>query len=52
MRQGELRSAVSGPNWAGFALVRDWAAEQRNELMEDWLLCQQNQTPGKIPPLE
>jgi hypothetical protein len=33
-------------------LVREWAREHSGELMEDWLLCQQNQTPQKIPPLE
>ncbi len=43
MRQDELRSAVSGPTWAGLALVRDWEAEHRNELMVDWLIM-----PNKI----
>ncbi len=34
------------------ALVLEWAAEHRNELMEDWALCQAKQLPKKIPPLE
>lgn len=33
-------------------LVREWAREHSGELMEDWLLCQQNLTPQKISPLE
>lgn len=34
------------------ALVLEWAAVHRNELMEDWELCQAKQSPKKIPPLE
>jgi hypothetical protein len=34
------------------ALVLEWAAEHRNELMEDWTLCQAKQLPKKIPPLD
>lgn len=34
------------------AMVREWAAEHRGELMEDWALCQSKQLPRKIPPLE
>lgn len=34
------------------AMVREWAAEHRVELMEDWALCQSKQLPRKIPPLE
>jgi hypothetical protein len=33
------------------ALVLEWAQQHRNELMEDWELCVQNQMPGKIRPL-
>lgn len=33
-------------------LVLEWASEHRNELMEDWKLCEQNKMPLKIPPLE
>ena len=34
------------------ALVLEWAAEHRNELMEDWNLCSQLQTPKPIAPLK
>jgi hypothetical protein len=33
------------------ALVLEWASEHRAELMEDWDLCAQLQTPRKIEPL-
>ena len=32
-------------------LVLEWAQEHRDELMEDWELCQRNQSPNKISPL-
>ena len=34
------------------ALVLEWAAEHRNELMEDWNLCSQLQIPKPIAPLK
>lgn len=34
------------------ALILEWAAQHRNELIEDWDLCARNQTPQKISPLE
>jgi hypothetical protein len=34
------------------ALVLEWAAEHRTELMEDWDLCQAKQLPKKIAPLQ
>ena len=34
------------------ALVLEWAAEHRTELMEDWKLCRANQLPNPIKPLE
>ncbi len=34
------------------ALVLEWASEHRNELLEDWELCSQMQTPKKITPLK
>ncbi len=34
------------------ALVLEWAREHRTELLEDWKLCTQRQTPKKIEPLE
>jgi Domain of unknown function (DUF4160) len=33
------------------ALVLEWAQPHRVELLEDWELCVQNQTPMKIRPL-
>ena len=30
----------------------EWATEHRQELTEDWELCQARQQPKKIPPLE
>ena len=33
-------------------LVKEWGLQHRNELMEDWKLCEQLQTPKKITPLE
>lgn len=34
------------------ALVQEWAAQHRVELMEDWNLCQSKQLPKHIAPLE
>ncbi len=34
------------------ALVLEWASFHREELLEDWTLCEQNQSPKKISPLE
>jgi len=34
------------------ALVLEWATEHRDELMEDWNLCSQLQTPRPIEPLK
>lgn len=34
------------------AMVLEWAAEHRAELMEDWNLCRANQLPRPIRPLE
>ena len=34
------------------ALILEWASQHRNELIEDWDLCEQNQSPKKISPLE
>lgn len=33
-------------------LVKEWAMQHRNELMEDWTLCEQLQAPKKIMPLD
>lgn len=34
------------------ALVLEWAAEHRDELLEDWNLCSRMQTPKPIEPLK
>ncbi len=34
------------------ALVLEWAALNRDALVEDWELCQHKQSPKKIPPLD
>jgi len=34
------------------AMVLEWAAQHREELMEDWNLCQSRQPPKNIAPLE
>ena len=34
------------------ALVLEWASAHRDELMEDWKLCEALQPPRKITPLE
>ena len=34
------------------ALVLEWAAMHRSELMEDWHLCETKQQPKMISPLE
>ncbi len=34
------------------ALVLEWAAEHRGELMEDWNLCSRMQPPKPIEPLK
>ena len=35
-----------------FGLVLEWAAEHRDELLEDWNLCSRMQTPKAIEPLK
>lgn len=34
------------------SLIIEWASLHREELREDWKLCQQNQMPNRIAPLE
>ena len=34
------------------ALILEWASVHRVELLEDWELCEKNQSPRKISPLE
>ena len=38
--------------WRAHALVLEWAALHRNELMEDWELCELKQQPKMISPLD
>ena len=33
-------------------LILEWASLHREELMEDWKLCEMKQMPVKIEPLE
>lgn len=33
-------------------LVMEWALLHREELLEDWKLCETKQTPKKIAPLD
>lgn len=34
------------------SLILEWASLNREKLLEDWELCQQNQIPKKISPLQ
>lgn len=34
------------------SLILEWASKHRQELLEDWKLCKQNQLPKKIAPLQ
>lgn len=34
------------------ALVLEWAASHRTELLENWELCRQHQQPKRIQPLD
>lgn len=34
------------------SLILEWASLHREELIEDWNLCEQNQMPKKIQPLD
>ena len=43
--QGELpRRALN--------LVQEWAIIHREELLEDWRLCRDNERPNKVEPLQ
>lgn len=33
------------------SLILEWAQQHREELMEDWKLCERRQSPKKIQPL-
>ena len=44
-----IRGSLPG---RALALVLEWAALHREELMEDWNLCASKQAPRRIQPLE
>jgi hypothetical protein len=48
----ELRVLRGSLPRRAMALVLEWAAEHRDELMEDWNLCVQLRTPRQIAPLK
>ncbi len=48
----ELRVTRGALPRRALALVLEWAAENREGLMEDWDLCSQLKPPKPIPPLE
>lgn len=47
----ELRVLRGGLPRRAMALVLEWAAEHRDELMENWSLCRTMQAPKPIQPL-
>ena len=48
----DLRVMRGGLPRRAMALVLEWAAEHRDELMEDWNLCRRLQAPKPIEPLK
>lgn len=50
----DLRDLTPMRGWLprrAMALVLEWAADHRDELMEDWALCSQLKSPKPIEPL-
>lgn len=47
----DLRTIRGSLPRRAMALVLEWAAEHREELMEDWDLCSQLMPPRRIEPL-
>ncbi|HUT02971.1 MAG TPA: DUF4160 domain-containing protein [bacterium] len=47
----ELRVLRGSLPRRALTLVLEWASEHRDELMEDWKLCDQLRTPKPIEPL-
>ena len=47
-----LEILEGGLSRRALALVLEWAASHRKELMEAWKACRSNQTPLSIAPLE
>jgi len=48
----DLRTIRGSLPRRAMALVLEWAAEHREELMEDWNLCSQLKPPKPIEPLK
>ena len=48
----ELRVMRGSLPRRAMALVLEWAADHREELMEDWNLCNQLKHPNPIEPLK
>ena len=48
----ELRVMRGSLPRRAMALVLEWAADHREELMEDWNLCNQLKHPNPIDPLK
>ena len=48
----ELRVLRGSLPRRAMALLLEWAADHRDELMEDWDLCSQLQPPKPIEPLK
>ena len=48
----DLRVMTGSLPRRAMALVLEWAAEHRDELMEDWKLCEKMQQPKRIEPLK
>jgi hypothetical protein len=48
----ELRVLRGSLPRRALAMVLEWAAEHRSELMENWQLCRDLEPPNPIPPLE
>jgi hypothetical protein len=48
----DLRTLRGSLPRRAMALVLEWAAEHREELMEDWNLCSQLKPPKPIEPLK
>lgn len=48
---GSLRVLEGHISHRALGLVMEWASQHREELLSDWELAKQNESPKKIPPL-
>lgn len=48
----DLRVMTGSRPRRAMALVLEWAAEHRDELLEDWKLCEKMKQPKRIEPLK